>query len=877
MKKILLSIIVLILPSLAMSATRNVVPRATSEGSIGTPAKHWSSIYVDSGSVREKLYVGSMTVYGTITTTNSVTASVYYGDGSQLTGITAGGGGGGGQIKVVIDSGTVFTTVSTINVTQRDFASAFTAATWTVRLSSNVARLDRDQIFFGSTTVMNNFTVSTGNLTLVPPYPVLGIGTGFYGNPSSIRTMLEARANYTQGFVEIALRNPSTTDGTGIAYRLSNDDINSGISRYGLTASLNSVLPSVAFIQHPSNGLHISKTVPTQGNHPLFVGQYINQSDVSMVGIGTTVPQALLQVVSTPGMTIPLVIFSTPSLVPSAGRMLEVNRSSVVFGVPIYVSSGTSFGTFTASQFRGDGSALTGISASAIQSLPLIAGDTGYAAIYSTKTWSATQTFKSTMTFNAVAVFNSSITVMSSSTIAGVIFSNSTAEEPPYVSRATGSIIATNVNIMAASDQNNLCPLNIWDKTGQLALNLGTDGDLHVNDFGGGTLGTKFASIYDGVIPESGQVNGIVMQNYSQKSGNFSSIISQNGLDQQTAGIYLVNVTSAGAFGNAYGSGSRLGRILFYTGTAEDDFVYERGRFDEHGNFVVGVGTGSSKMDVKAGSITVRGAGAGIYSSGDICSSGTFRGDGSKLTGITASASQSLPLIAGDTGYFAIYSTRTISATQTFQSSVTFSSTSLSIGGNLYHFPSTAPASSSALLYDAGGKVFWGARGGSGGSPSNPTFNYTFNAAQANIMGSSQPYISNSTSAASAGVFFDDTSTQAVTWSTILNPYTGGTLNADIIYTSSITAGTINWGVFVECKTPSTVGFDYDSDSFDVINSTAVTVGGTANMAMKATKVLTNGDSCQSGDILRIKLQRTAGDTDSALGKARMRFLRIYE
>lgn len=1112
---------------------------------------------------------GSITVRGSnagIYSSGDICSSgTFRGDGSGLTGITAGGGGGGGQIKVVIDSGTVFTTVSTINVTHADFTSAFTAATWTVRLSSNVARRDSDQIFFGSNTFLNNLTISTGNLTLVPPYPVLGIGTGFYGNPSGIRTMLESRANYTQGFVENAIRNPSTTDGTGVAYRLSNDDFNGISSRYGLTASLNTAFPSVAFIQHPTNGLHIGNSAPTAGGSPVFVKSYVNQSNVSMVGIGTAAPQSLIHIVSTPGSVIPLVIVSSASNVSFSGRLFEIDRSSIQMNIPVYVSSITSLGTITGihrgdgsgltgisavadqsstytwtgthnykgrismqnatpiddltvtpnlysltfapvpangvqpaiygfaintgnipaffghaigvlgrssdtenghtylfgvegrndimgdsvyrgvlgynfakfhlatgstatlyavearsevfdadgvtpkstatvasvyipaivggasdrkwsifqsgltdpayfgspvgigvqrpfgtgtklhigdasnptmiiadtdngvsfslgasglaggytfvisttshpllfgvnnseafrvdtakniginttvptqkmsvvgtvdvssmmvygtvtstSGFVGDGSKLTGITASAVQSLPLIAGDTGYAAIYTTKTWSAAQTFIS------------SITVISSSIIAGVIFSNSTAEEPPYVSRATGSIIATNINIMPSSDQNNLCGLNIWDKSGNLRLNTqAVDGELHVSDFGGGPLDMTLDSMYNGVSPQTGQKNGMRMKNYSSTNGNFKSIISQNAMGSQTAGIYFVNVTSAGAFGNAYGAGSRLGRILFYTGTAADDFVTERGRFDEYGNFVVGDGTGSSKMDVKTGSITVRGTGAGIYSSGDICSSGTFRGDGSKLTGITATSIQSLPLIAGDTGYFAIYSTRSISATQTFQSSVTFSSTSLSIGGNLYHFQSSAPAVNTVLRYDAGGKVFWGKDGGGGGT--GVTYNQVFGAAQANLLSvASSPYISNSTMSASAGLFYDETSTQTATWSTILTGYQGGQLSADIIYTSSATSGTVNWGVYVECKSVDEV-INYDSNDFDVVNSTSVTVGSTSMMPMKATAVLTNNDSCADGDILRIKLERIAGQSDTAMGKARMRFMRIYE
>lgn len=331
------------------------------------------------GKATSPIEMGGYAINNSTSFTLGTGGKIVFPDGTTMITAAVGGGGGGGSLKVVVDSGTVFTTVSTINVTHADFASAFTAATWTVRLSSNVARRDSDQIFFGSNTFLNNLTISTGNLTLVPPYPVLGIGTGFYGNPSGIRTMLESRANYTQGFVENAIRNPSTTDGTGVAYRLSNDDINAVSSRYGLTASLNSAFPSVAFIQHPTNGLHIGNSAPTAGGSPVFVKSYVNQSNVSMVGIGTAAPQSLIHIVSTPGSVIPLVIVSSASNVSFSGRLFEIDRSSIQMNIPVYVSSITSLGTITGIH-RGDGSGLTGISAVADQS--------------STYTWTGTHNYK---------------------------------------------------------------------------------------------------------------------------------------------------------------------------------------------------------------------------------------------------------------------------------------------------------------------------------------------------------------------------------------------------------------------------------------------------------------------------------------------------
>lgn len=207
------------------------------------------------------------------------------------------------------------------------------------------------------------------------------------------------------------------------------------------------------------------------------------------------------------------------------------------------------------------------------------------------------------------------------------------------------------------------------------------------------------------------------------------------------------------------------------------------------------------------------------------------------------------------------------------ESTFTVTKSTIVLNGTTYYWNAGAGSNGQFLKTDGAAKptLTWGTAGGSSG------FNYTFPASQANLPGANAPYISNSTNAASAGVFFDETSTQTVTWSTMLNNYNSGTLYADIIYTSSATSGTMNWGVYIECKTPSVDALDYDTDSFSTVNSTSVTVGATAGMAMKASVTLTNQDSCANGDTVRVKLERRAGETDTAIGKGRVRFLRLYE
>ena len=219
-----------------------------------------------------------------------------------------------------------------------------------------------------------------------------------------------------------------------------------------------------------------------------------------------------------------------------------------------------------------------------------------------------------------------------------------------------------------------------------------------------------------------------------------------------------------------------------------------------------------------------------------------------------------------------------VGGTMIVESTFTVSQSTIVLNGTTYYWNAGTGSSGQFLKTDGAARptLTWGSASAGGGTSSS-SFTYTFNAAQANLPGANAPYISNSTNAASAGVFFDESSTQTVTWATILNGYKGGTLYSDVVFTSSATTGTMNWGTYIECKTTNVDALDYDTDSFSTINSTSVTVGATSGMAMKATVALTNQDSCADGDTVRIKLERTAGTNDTAVGKGRVRFLRLYE
>ena len=157
-------------------------------------------------------------------------------------------------------------------------------------------------------------------------------------------------------------------------------------------------------------------------------------------------------------------------------------------------------------------------------------------------------------------------------------------------------------------------------------------------------------------------------------------------------------------------------------------------------------------------------------------------------------------------------------------------------------------------------------------------FSVLFDARTADLPGANSPFISKSTSEARGAIYFDDTSTQTVTWSGFLRPYNGDVITAFINFKSSTSKpGTVNWGVYLECKTPKVDTIDDDTDSFGVVNSTAVTLGNTSGMPFQASLPLSNGDSCADGDWLRVKLERRAGEDDTALGWAKATSLYLEE
>lgn len=156
------------------------------------------------------------------------------------------------------------------------------------------------------------------------------------------------------------------------------------------------------------------------------------------------------------------------------------------------------------------------------------------------------------------------------------------------------------------------------------------------------------------------------------------------------------------------------------------------------------------------------------------------------------------------------------------------------------------------------------------------TFDLTFDACQAKFPGSNSPSISNSTNEISCSIYFDDTSTQSVTYAGLVTHYDGRPLYADIIFTSTGTSGTVNWGVYTSTQTPNLTTTNYDSGVFNVLVTTSVTTSSNANALQIATVALSNTTTA-NGQMVTFKLEREAGLSDTAVGFGRVKKLRIYE
>jgi hypothetical protein len=299
------------------------------------------------------------------------------------------------------------------------------------------------------------------------------------------------------------------------------------------------------------------------------------------------------------------------------------------------------------------------------------------------------------------------------------------------------------------------------------------------------------------------------------------------------------------------------------------------------------VAAGVLGSSVRASSFPVSGVTAGTYGSATQVSSITFndQGQATKATNVTISISttnlnatgtaSATTFLRGDNSWSSPAGSgdAVLAATQTWSGGNTYKSSSTFNGPVLDR--SNSAGALTQVLASSGplNGVYWkdDAIGGGGSSTRPSSFTYVFNAEQAGLgkYGLTAPTISNSTSEAMGSLLFDETSTMTVVYSTVLSPYYAGQLAVDFIYTSSATSGTVNFGAYIQCDSPTTA--DVDTASFGSINSTSTVTNATTGVLTKATIALTNGDSCAAGNTAILKVERSAQVSDTMVGYAKLR------
>lgn len=185
-------------------------------------------------------------------------------------------------------------------------------------------------------------------------------------------------------------------------------------------------------------------------------------------------------------------------------------------------------------------------------------------------------------------------------------------------------------------------------------------------------------------------------------------------------------------------------------------------------------------------------------------------------------------------------------------------------------------ATSGSQWYLCESANLWVLQGGGGGGGN---FDVTFNAIQATLStpDSNVPAaISNSTNSMVSSLLFDASTDENAYWTTVLRPFTSGTLKAQVYYSMlSATSGSVYFDVSLMCVSDGDSA-DIDTASFAAVGSGNATVPGTAGY-MDVISITPTDDSCVAGDLVILKLTRDANNgSDTATGDAEVRKVRLY-
>jgi hypothetical protein len=109
---------------------------------------------------------------------------------------------------------------------------------------------------------------------------------------------------------------------------------------------------------------------------------------------------------------------------------------------------------------------------------------------------------------------------------------------------------------------------------------------------------------------------------------------------------------------------------------------------------------------------------------------------------------------------------------------------------------------------------------------------------------------------------------------------TGAVLKVDIVFSANDTSPQeIRFEVYVEAVTPDSDVIDMEAaESWASANAATLTMPGTAGSPQKLTITLTNDDSVQPGDLVRLSVRRnTAHTDDDAAGNLNLHSLELWE
>lgn len=195
--KRLMTVGLLFLAGLAQAATKNVVPRAASEGNLGTSAKPWAGVNADSVAVVNQLTVGSGASISTISATGVLTLAtdLAVADGGTGAGtLTDGGlllGSGTGAItalgvatngQIPVGDGTTDPVLATITGTSNEVTVTNGAGTITLDIPTSFT-MPASSPTFAQATITDPLGVASGGSgagTFTDGGLLLGSGTGAF-------------------------------------------------------------------------------------------------------------------------------------------------------------------------------------------------------------------------------------------------------------------------------------------------------------------------------------------------------------------------------------------------------------------------------------------------------------------------------------------------------------------------------------------------------------------------------------------------------------------------------------------------------------------------------------------------------------------------